>query len=449
MGARSRWSRAAVAACALLACVAGALAPLRLPDQAVKRAPRGPKRLVNKLTNRPRPPRWILDVKALPDAGDFGVVFVNPKSGGRQGRRALRALRRALHPCQVVDLTRDGAADDALKLLAPLARGAVAANATVDGAARDARPRPRLRAVVCGGDGTVGWVAGHLDAAAARDGAFVKPPLAVFPLGTGNDLARVLGWGGGVGGDLELDARVAEWARAAPARLDRWAADVDGEAVPFLNYLGVGVDAEVALEFHRQRQRRPKVFASRLLNKALYGVAALFRSSGGGGAPRGPLVAPLLDVAVDGEHIEVPATARAVVVANIDSYMGGGKLWYGDRGDDDGLVEVLAFDGVVHLARVRLGLARPHALGQGASVVVARSAPLPAHVDGEPFPLAGAGAIAVARSGTLDVLANDQERSGWKLDAFSRHLLALYDYERGIYAVDRPAPRIKARPKLF
>ena len=43
----------------------------------------------------------------------------------------------------------------------------------------------------------------------------------------------------------------------------------------------------------------------------------------------------------------------------------------------------------------------------------------------------------------------DQERSGWKLDAFSRHLLALYDYERGIYAVDRPAPRIKARPKLF
>ena len=42
--------------------------------------------------------------------------------------------------------------------------------------------------------------------------------------------------------------------------------------MPFLNYLGVGVDAEVALEFHRQRQRRPKVFASRLLNKALYGA---------------------------------------------------------------------------------------------------------------------------------------------------------------------------------
>ncbi|KAH8057645.1 monocarboxylate transporter [Aureococcus anophagefferens] len=337
---------------------------------AVRRAPRGPKRLVNKLTNRPRPPRWILDVEALPDAGDFGVVFV-------------------------VDLTRGGAADDALKLLAPLARGAVAANATVDGAARDARPRPRLRAVVCGGDGTVGWVAGHLDAAAARDGAFVKPPLAVFPLGTGNDSRSA-----GGGGRRDLSSTRRRVGAAAPARLDRWAADVDGEAVPFLNYLGVGVDAE-----------------------ALYGVAALFRSSGGGGAPRGPLVAPLLDVAVDGEQIEVPATARAVVVANIDSYMGGGKLWYGDRGDDDGLVE-------------------------GASAVVARSASLPAHVDGEPF-RSRARAPSPWPGRAPDVLANDQERSGWKLDAFSRHLLALYDYERGIYAVDRPTPRIKARPKLF
>ncbi|KAH8060857.1 monocarboxylate transporter [Aureococcus anophagefferens] len=303
LGRDRRWSRAAVAACALLACAAGALAPLRLPDQAVRRAPRGPKRLVNKLTNRPRPPRWILDVEALPDAGDFGVVFVNPKSGGRQGR-ALRAPPGAA-PVPGRRPDEDGAADDALKLLAPLARGAVAANAT-----------------------------------------------------------------------------------------------------------------------------------------ALYGVAALFRSSGAA-APRGPLVAPLLDVAVDGEQIEVPATARAVVVANIDSYMGGGKLWYGDRGDDDGLVEVLAFDGVVHL-RVRLGLAPRR--GQGASVVVARSASLPAHVDGEPF---RSRARAPSPWPGRAPSTSPTTRSGRRSSRRSRHLLALYDCERGIYAVDRPTPRIKARPKLF
>ena len=98
------------------------------------------------------------------------------------------------------------------------------------------------------------------------------------------------------------------------------------------------------------------------------------------------------------------------------------------------------------------GLARgPRAAGDArpTSTLDAYPRGVRAHVDGEPLLLPGAGAIAVAQSGTLDVLANDQERSGWKLDAFSRHLLALYDYERGIYAVDRPTPRIKARPKLF
>ena len=33
------------------------------------------------------------------------------------------------------------------------------------------------------------------------------------------------------------------------------------------NYLGVGCDAGVALNFHRQRQTRPELFTSRLLNK--------------------------------------------------------------------------------------------------------------------------------------------------------------------------------------
>jgi diacylglycerol kinase (ATP) len=46
--------------------------------------------------------------------------------------------------------------------------------------------------VICGGDGTVMWVVSELIKHKIQ---FKDSPLAVIPLGTGNDFSRCLGWG--------------------------------------------------------------------------------------------------------------------------------------------------------------------------------------------------------------------------------------------------------------
>ncbi|XP_003505849.1 diacylglycerol kinase kappa isoform X1, partial [Cricetulus griseus] len=97
------------------------------------------------------------------------LVFINSKSGDHQGIIFLRKFKQYLNPSQVFDLSKGG----------PEAGICMFKNFA------------RFRVLVCGGDGSVSWVLSTIDAYGLHD----RCQLAVIPLGTGNDLARVLGWG--------------------------------------------------------------------------------------------------------------------------------------------------------------------------------------------------------------------------------------------------------------
>ena len=62
------------------------------------------------------------------------------------------------------------------------------------------RKMSKFRVLVCGGDGTVGWVLSHIEMCQPHL-ACKRPRVGVLPVGTGNDLARVLGFGAGWTGE--------------------------------------------------------------------------------------------------------------------------------------------------------------------------------------------------------------------------------------------------------
>ncbi|KAG2469007.1 DGKZ kinase, partial [Polypterus senegalus] len=174
------------------------------------------------------------------------LVFVNPKSGGNQGTKVLQMFMWFLNPRQVFDLSQGGP-KEALELYKKV---------------------PNLRILACGGDGTVGWILSALDELKMSP----QPPVAVLPLGTGNDLARTLNWGGGYT-DEPITKILCHVEDGNIVQLDRWNVEVQrnfahiredqeegASKLPlsvFNNYFSLGFDAHVTLEFHESRGTMP------------------------------------------------------------------------------------------------------------------------------------------------------------------------------------------------
>ncbi|XP_019056868.1 PREDICTED: diacylglycerol kinase 7 isoform X4 [Tarenaya hassleriana] len=229
------------------------------------------------------------------------VVFINPKSGGRHGPVLKERLQQLMTDEQVFDLTEVKPHEFVRYGLACLET--VAANG--DECAKECRER--MRVMVAGGDGTVGWVLGCLGEL-HKEGKNRVPPVGIIPLGTGNDLSRSFGWGGSFPFAWRSAVkRTLHRATMAPvARLDSWkivvsmpsgevvdpphslrpteesavdqGLDNGGDVPPkaksyegvFYNYFSIGMDAQVAYGFHHLRNDKPYLAQGPVSNKIIY-----------------------------------------------------------------------------------------------------------------------------------------------------------------------------------
>lgn len=333
------------------------------------------------LSNIQRDESHIAGMKQKYELTDLGpdarplLVFINKKSGAQRGDSLRLRMNILLNPVQVFELSSTEGPEVGLYLF---------------------RKVPHFRILICGGDGTVGWVLDAIE----KQNFDSPPPVAILPAGTGNDLARVLGWGGGLGSVERqggLCTMLQDIEHAAVTILDRWKISITNQKGKQLrspkfmnNYLGVGCDAKVALEIHNLREENPEKFYNQFMNKVLYareGARTIMDRTFADYPWQ-------VKVEVDGVDIEVPEDAEGVLVANIGSYMGGVDLWQNEDENYDNFdpqsmhdktLEVVSISGTWHLGKLQVGLSRARRLAQGQTIKIQLLAPLPVQIDGEPW----------------------------------------------------------------
>uniref|UniRef100_A0A668A4E5 Diacylglycerol kinase n=1 Tax=Myripristis murdjan TaxID=586833 RepID=A0A668A4E5_9TELE len=309
------------------------------------------------------------------------LVFVNPKSGGNQGAKIIQSFMWYLNPRQVFDLTKGGPREG-LELYAKV---------------------PNLRILACGGDGTVGWVLSVLDQLKLRP----QPPVAILPLGTGNDLARTLNWGGGYT-DEPVTKILSHVEDGNIVQLDRWNLQVEPnpEARPeerddfvvlpidvFNNYFSLGFDAHVTLGFHESREANPEKFNSRFRNKMFYAGTAFSDFLSGSSKD----LAKHIKVVCDGTDLTAKVQEmklQCLLFLNIPRYCAGTMPWghpsehhdFEPQRHDDGCIEVIGFT-MTSLATLQVG-GHGERLHQCKEVTLTTYKSIPMQVDGEPCKLA-------------------------------------------------------------
>lgn len=235
---------------------------------------------------------------------------------------------------------------------------------------------------------------------------------AIVPLGTGNDLARVLRWGSGYAGGEDALNLLKDVIDAEEIRLDRWtvnfrsdettqiapipnavsqmssltsglqegssmvnpgAAGQEDNAQIYVmnNYFGIGIDADLCLGFHNAREENPDKFNSRFHNKSVYVKMGLRKMVS---RKTWKELHKEIRVEVDGKVIQLPPV-EGIIILNILSWGSGANPWGTEKEENfskpthyDGMLEIVGVTGVVHMGQIQSGLRSAMRIAQGGHV---------------------------------------------------------------------------------
>ncbi|MCO5593514.1 hypothetical protein L7F22_047528 [Adiantum nelumboides] len=354
------------------------------------------------------------------------IVMINSKSGGRKGPALRAVLNHLLSKEQVFDLSITPPKDFFRYGLGCLERLAELG----DQCAKDVRNR--LRLIVAGGDGTVGWVLGSMTELHVEHRMPI-PPVGIIPLGTGNDLSRSFGWGG----SFMFSCRpfVRRYLRKASsgqtAELDSWQVMVRTSStekvqlphalhpqqhiplfeeplhgqdievflviwtLPKVVFLLIeldfitGMDAQVAYGFHNLREKKPYLAQGPISNKVVYSGCSCVQGwfcTPCSANPRVRALRNIMQMEVkrepngDWEPVDLPQNVRAVIMLNLQSYASGRNPWghpneeYNQRKrfvqprPDDGILEIFGLFDGWHASLVMLSLRSAKRLAQACAI---------------------------------------------------------------------------------
>uniref|UniRef100_A0A0A1WGF2 diacylglycerol kinase (ATP) n=1 Tax=Zeugodacus cucurbitae TaxID=28588 RepID=A0A0A1WGF2_ZEUCU len=222
-----------------------------------------------------------------------------------------------------------------------------------------------------------------------------------MPLGTGNDLSRVMGWGSQPPHILDPIALLRNIKNARSVNLDRFDLQIEKlyyrlpiqrhpiKTIHIYNYYSIGVDALVTYNFHKTRESRFYVLSCRIFNKLIYfgfGTQQIVQRDCEG-------IEQKLDLYLDGHIVELPEL-QSIIFLNIDSWGAGCKLCELSNSDaknkmenstSDGMLEVFGLVSSFHMAQLQCGISKPVRIGQAKQIRIVVKSTCPMQSDGEPW----------------------------------------------------------------